>query len=107
LAEKAGWDNSILAIELQHLALVDLGFEVTSTGFEIPEIDLILQEAKSEKEEEGEQAVEIQAGPVITKPGDLWLLGNHRILGGNALEECAYSLLMEVSQPTCVHRSVI
>ena len=42
LAEKAGWNNEILAIELQHLTSVDLGFEVTLTGFEIPEIDLIL-----------------------------------------------------------------
>src|ERR1035441_9530719 len=45
LAEKAGWDNSILAIELQHLTSVDLGFEVAITGFEVAEIDLILEEA--------------------------------------------------------------
>src|SRR5580700_1418287 len=40
LAEKAGWDNSILAIELQHLTSIDLGFDVSLTGFEIGEIDL-------------------------------------------------------------------
>lgn len=37
LAECAGWDDSILAVELQHLLTVDLGFEVTVTGFEVPE----------------------------------------------------------------------
>jgi ParB-like chromosome segregation protein Spo0J len=47
LAEKAGWDESILAIELQHLVTIDLGFEVTVTGFEIPEIDLILQQTEA------------------------------------------------------------
>jgi hypothetical protein len=43
LAEKAGWDREILAIELQ--ALVDLNFEVELTGFETAEVDLILEEA--------------------------------------------------------------
>src|SRR6476661_4760170 len=43
LAEKAGWDREILAIELQ--ALVSLDFEVELTGFETAEIDLILEEA--------------------------------------------------------------
>ena len=47
LAENAGWDESILAIELQHLLTIDLGFDVTVTGFEVPEIDLIIQEATS------------------------------------------------------------
>jgi hypothetical protein len=49
LAEKAGWDNSILAIELQHLTSVDLEFDVSITGFEVGEIDLILEEAAKPK----------------------------------------------------------
>src|ERR1700694_418001 len=40
LAEKAGWDHSILAIELQHLTSVDLGFDVAITGFVIGEVEL-------------------------------------------------------------------
>lgn len=91
LAEKAGWDNAILAIELQHLTSVDLGFDVTLTGFEVPEIDLILQEAS---EAPIEEPIKINTGPAITKPGDLWLLGNHRLLCGNALDKSAYAALM-------------
>jgi ParB-like chromosome segregation protein Spo0J len=49
LAEKAGWDRAILAIELQHLITLDGNFDVTITGFEIPEIDLILEEARGNK----------------------------------------------------------
>jgi DNA modification methylase len=92
LAEKAGWDNSILAIELQHLISVDVEFDVTITGFEVPEIDLILEEAEGEKEEE--EPVEISSGPAVTKPGDIWLLGNHRLVCGDALDELTYSGLM-------------
>ena len=93
LAEKAGWDESILAIELQHLLTVDLGFDVTVTGFEVPEIDLILQEAASKPYAEAEFEM-APAGPAISRPGDLWLLGKHRILCGNSLEEAAFTRLM-------------
>jgi DNA modification methylase len=94
LAEKAGWDHSILAIELQHLTAVDLGFDVEITGFEIGEIDLILQEAAAEQKVE-EELVEISPGPAVTKPGDIWVLGNHRLICGNALDEATYSALMD------------
>jgi DNA modification methylase len=92
LAENAGWDNAILAIELQHLTSIDLGFDVSLTGFEVGEIDLILQESKAEEPEE--ESVEISTGPAITKPGDVWSLGSHRLMCGDALDESAYSALM-------------
>ncbi len=92
LAEKAGWDNAILAIELQHLTAVDLAFDVSITGFEVAEIDLILEEASAE--EENEEPVEIRSGPAVTKSGDLWLLGDHRLICCDALEESTYSALM-------------
>jgi hypothetical protein len=93
LAENAGWDESILAIELQYLLSVDLGFEVTITGFEVPEIDLILQQAEAKPD--ADDAFEASPGPAITCRGDLWLLGKHRIYCGNSLDEQSYQLLME------------
>src|SRR5450755_1518477 len=94
LAEKAGWDHSILAIELQHLTAVDLGFDVAITGFEVGEIDLLLQEEPEEEKAE-EEPVEISPGPAVTEPGDIWLLGDHRLICGDALEESTYSALMD------------
>ncbi len=94
LAEKAGWDHSILAIELQHLASVDLDFDVSVTGFEVGEIDLILQEAAAQEETE-EEPVELSVGPAVTKPGDIWLLGDHRLICGDALDASTYVALME------------
>jgi hypothetical protein len=93
LAEKAGWDKEILAIELQHLIALDVTLDVTVTGFEIPEIDLIVQEADASRDDE--QLIETdQSGPAVTQPGDLWQLGKHRILCGNALHETSYQTLM-------------
>jgi hypothetical protein len=64
LAEKAGWDETILAIELQHLITVDLGFEVSITGFEVPEIDLILDHAAAKPDLE-DVLEAIPSGPAI------------------------------------------
>src|SRR5438445_9784180 len=47
LAEKAGWDKELLAIELQ--GFIDLDFEIEFTGFEMPEIDLVLENAREAK----------------------------------------------------------
>jgi len=95
LAEKAGWDREILAIELQ--ALIDLDFEVEFTGFEIGEIDLLLNDAddaKSEKAGPEDDVPEPQPDRIVSKLGDLWILGKHRLLCGDALDPGAYNELL-------------
>jgi DNA modification methylase len=93
LAENAGWDKSILAIELQHLLTIENDFDVTITGFEIPEIDLILQEANSKPDSDDVFNIN-ESEPAITQFGDLWLLGRHRVLCGNALRPDSFATLM-------------
>ena len=96
LAEKAGWDKQLLAIELQYL--IDLDVEIELTGFEIPEIDIILEDAR---EADGassgpEDALpQHSSGPAVTRTGDLWLLGNHRLLCADARDGAAYDRLLE------------
>jgi DNA modification methylase len=96
LAEKAGWDKELLAIELQ--GLIDLDFEIELTGFEMPEIDVILEdarEAKGDPSEPEDGVPQYPSGPVVTQAGDLWVLGNHRLLCADAREEAAYDRLLE------------
>src|SRR3977135_419588 len=73
LAEKAGWDMEILAVELQGLQAD--GFEVVLTGFEVPEIDVILDAAEDAKSDRHGADNIPAAGPAVTQAGDLWLLG--------------------------------
>jgi len=94
LAEKAGWDKSILAIELQHLISIEDDFEVTITGFEIPEIDLILSTPSSDKPDPDDVFEVSDSTQPITHPGDLWQLGRHRILCGSSVQQESYSTLM-------------
>ncbi len=95
LAENAGWDKSILAIELQHLLTLDCAdFDVTITGFEIPEIDLILEDAAGPVAEDEEVLEPVPGEISVTEPGDLWHLRKHTMLCGNSLEEDSYKSLM-------------
>lgn len=85
LALNAGWDREILAIELQ--ALVDVDFDVELTGFSLAEVDLVLDEysdADPDGREAPEDAVPVLNGEAVTRRGDIWLLGRHRLLCGDA-----------------------
>ena len=92
----AGWDKEILAIELQ--ALVDLQFDVELTGFSLAEIDLVIDEA-GEADPDGvdavDDAVTLASGPPVSRQGDLWLLGRHRLLCGDARSELDFEALMD------------
>ena len=93
LAEKAGWDNSILAIELQHLLTIDAEFDVTITGFEVPEIDLLLS-APSDKPDPDDSFEMSDAPQATSQPGSLWQMGRHRIVCANAIEKGSYARLL-------------
>jgi DNA modification methylase len=95
LAELAGWDREILAIELQ--GLIDLEFDVELTGFEMGEIDIILDEAEQGPHEEAEADDNIpERGPgqTVSRLGDLWVLGTNCLLCGDARDKRSYELLL-------------
>jgi DNA modification methylase len=101
LAEKAGWDRSILAIELQHLVTTEGELDVMVTGFEMSEIDLILS-VPSDKPDPDDAFEVVDSPEAITHPGDLWQLGRHRILCGSAIESGCYSTLMGTKRAAAV-----
>ena len=92
LAEKAGWNKEILAIELQ--GLLDLNFEVELTGFETAEIDLLLEHINAGADESDDACPLYEPRWAITKPNDIWILGTHRLVCGDARDRSPYALLM-------------
>jgi ParB-like nuclease family protein len=93
LAELAGWDRALLASELQ--GLLDLEFDdIELTGFSFGEIDLLLDEAAEKKTARPAAEDELPAnsleGPAVSRAGDLWVLGPHRLLCGNAPLDCDF-----------------
>ena len=96
IAELAGWDRDILAIEYQELH--DLQFDdIEVTGFSLGEIDTILDEASEKKPVEPGPEDDIPAvvAAPVSRPGDLWILGSHRLLCGDARSQADYARLLD------------
>jgi DNA modification methylase len=96
LAENAGWDREMLAIELGALAASDLDFDIDVIGFDAGEIDLIIEDAQPSGagDPADDRLPETDERPV-TRPGDLWLLGPHRIICGDIRDATVIDTLMQ------------
>jgi DNA modification methylase len=95
LALNAGWDEEILAIELQ--ALFDADFDVSLTGFSLAEIDMTLDQAAEARSIEVGPADLIPPPPktATSRQGDLWLVGRHRLICGDARQRNDYDRLLD------------
>ena len=83
IALNAGWDLEILQQELVELSKIDVGFDLGLTGFSMGEIDVILA---GEDDPDDENIPEVPVAP-RTQPGDIWILGEHRIGCGDARDQ--------------------
>ncbi len=95
LAERAGWDKEILAIEFQEL--LDLDFNLDVIGFDQVEIDLILTQEHDSQQNTPEPEDEIpstQSDLTVTREGDLWQLGRHLLLCADAREIGSFNRLL-------------
>ena len=85
IAANAGWDLEILAYELEDLSTMDLAFDIDLTGFEVGEIDLILGSGAVIDPPQAEMSpMPDRTLPPISQPGDVWSLGSHRVMCGDA-----------------------
>lgn len=96
LAELAGWNDELLAIELQDL-LMHEQFDINLIGFSEEDLATLLQgvESGAENEDDVPPLEEV----VVTEPGDLWVMGNHRLLCGDATNAGDTFRLMDKVQP--------
>jgi DNA modification methylase len=95
LALNAGWDQDLLVEELQALlATDDLGFDIGVIGFEVGEIDTLIEQVAPEEPGDPEDDVVPEIAPRRVAPGDVWQLGNHRLVCGDALDPAVLDLVM-------------
>lgn len=95
LTDMSSWDDTLLAENLRLLAEVELEFDIEATGFSMGEIDLRIEGAESLPDDDPDDAViDDVSGPAVNQVGDLWQLGNHRLLCGDALDEANWAKLM-------------
>jgi DNA modification methylase len=96
LAQNAGWDQELLALEFEYITELDIAFDLTLTGFEVPEIDILLTDLASTGGTPADEVPEPDPEEaVVTRPGDLWQIGSHRILCGDATKSGSYTVLLD------------
>ena len=105
IGENAGWDEAQLSQELQ--ALLADGFDLGLLGIPENELDALLAEAEGGPEMSDDAADAIPEPPAepITRPGDIWQLGRHRLCCGDATDPAAVVKLMQREQATLMFTS--
>lgn len=93
LTDLSRWDEKILGETLRDLSLADLDFELDVIGFSVGEIDLRI-DGLDDAPDEPEPPVSLEA-EAITRLGDLWRMGRHRLLCGDALDSTSWERLMQ------------
>jgi DNA modification methylase len=93
LGQNSHWDERLLAESLLELKELDGEFDLSITGFSLPEIDLAIQRL-SEPIVEGFDGAGSRAGVPVCELGDVWKLGAHRVLCGDATSQAAFEQLM-------------
>jgi DNA modification methylase len=95
LTENASWNEQLLGEIFSELSVLDLDFSLEDTGFSMGEIDLRIESLQSQAKPEPLDTLPDPLPQVVSQPGDLWLLGKHRILCGSALEAGSFGILMQ------------
>lgn len=93
LAEGASWDNDNLRLEFEAILEMDIQFNLEGIGFETTEIDLILNPVEIE-EANDESIPDKVPGTNVSQLGDLWILGKHKLLCGDAKNPIDYKTLL-------------
>ena len=94
IAENAGWDDAMLRIELQ--SLQEDGFNLDITGFDADALaELMAGEETTVDGNTDEDAVPEVSETPISRPGDIWVLGEHRLLCGDSTVAESYDRLMQ------------
>jgi len=100
LALSAGWDEEMLALEFGELK--DLGFDLELTGFDEKEIEKLFAAGADEAaEDEFDVDGELEK-PAFSKPGDIWTLGQHRVICGDSTKSETYTTLMQGKQANLI-----
>ena len=99
LALNAGWDDEMLSVELSDLQANT--FDLSLLGFSDAEMNKLMGGMDNAKDDDFDVDAELQK-PTLSKPGDLWLLGNHRLVCGDSTKSETYALLMVWRFIACV-----
>lgn len=94
IALNAGWNAEMLAVDLKELATCDLSFELEVTGFDTEELQVLVTAPIKKSKIDACDAIPGIGSVAVAKTGDLWILGEHRLLCADARDRQSYSVLL-------------
>lgn len=96
LGDLSDFDEGVLALELEELLSLDEPFEITDTGFEMARVDALIEDLHKPEAQDDPADASVDPSRVekVARPGDVWLVGDHRLFVGNALEPESYKVLL-------------
>jgi DNA modification methylase len=100
LALNAGWNDAILKLELADLKALDV--DLTLTGFSTDELNALLADKGTDGLTDPDATPEPPVEPV-TRLGDVWVCGQHRVMCGSATLETDIAVLMQGASPDLIH----
>ena len=97
LTDNSTWNEILLGEQLKSLSEIDLNFSLEATGFEMGEIDVLIEGLSQSGDSAQDDPADVVPDPseiLVSAPGDWWQLGKHRVLCGDALDQGSYDRLM-------------
>lgn len=95
LAELSSWDEELLAKEFLDLSALDLSFDLEVTGFETAEIDVMILGPSADDTDPADDLPPPDDAPTVTQVGDIWQIGPHRLICGDATDAATYVSLLD------------
>jgi len=94
LSDRSEWDTEKLGRHFKELREIELDFELEDTGFATGEIDLHIQRLDDDGGADRADEFVVEDKPAVSQPGDCWVLGEHKLYCGSALDSASYAALL-------------
>lgn len=91
MAMDAGWDEELLRIEIEALQGED--FDIGLTGFDEKDISMLFDAGNDAEEDSFDVDAELQK-PAVSKPGDIWMIGRHKVICGDSTDPATFEKLL-------------
>ncbi len=95
IALNSTWDLENLQLDMKELSALDLNFDLEITGFETAEIDLLIDGATAPTKADPSDIIPEKQAEAVSRLGDLWLLGDHKLVCADACDKASYAELMD------------
>jgi ParB-like nuclease domain len=102
LALNAHWDERLLGENFLVLKELDLDFDLSITGFSLPEVDLVIQDLNSVGTPQPDEIQDAVTGVPVCRVGDLWRMGEHLVFCGDATSEASFEQVMQGKRANAV-----